>query len=54
MNENRRRTKGKNQERKHKVVSREGWIAAREKVLKTEKELTSASDELGRKRLLTN
>jgi hypothetical protein len=33
-------TEAKNQVRKHKVVSREEWVAARKKFLKAEKELT--------------
>src|ERR1044072_5898828 len=35
---------------KHKVGSREGWIAARKKLLADEKELTRRSDEIARKR----
>src|ERR1041384_2956873 len=35
---------------KHKVGSREGWIAARKKLLADEKELTRRSDEIAKKR----
>src|ERR1043166_8760342 len=35
---------------KHKVGSREGWIAARKKLLKDEKELTRRSDEIAKRR----
>src|ERR1041385_5841340 len=35
---------------KHKVGSREGWIAARKKLLADEKELTRHSDEVAKKR----
>ena len=35
---------------KHKVVSREEWIAARKKLLSDEKELTRRSDEVARLR----
>ena len=36
--------------KKHKVVSRKAWLAARLKLLKAEKELTRRSDELARRR----
>ena len=35
---------------KHKVVSREEWIAARKELLKDEKKLTRRSDEIAKKR----
>ena len=35
---------------KHKVVSREEWLAARKKLLEAEKELTRRSDEIAKKR----
>jgi predicted dithiol-disulfide oxidoreductase (DUF899 family) len=43
-------TEAKNQVRKHKVVSREEWVAAQKKFLKAEKELTRRSDEPARTR----
>jgi predicted dithiol-disulfide oxidoreductase (DUF899 family) len=39
-----------NMSTQHKVVSREEWIAARKKLLETEKELTRRSDEVAGKR----
>lgn len=35
---------------KHKVVSREEWVAARKKLLESEKDLTRRSDEIAKKR----
>src|ERR671939_1362449 len=35
---------------RHKIVSREQWIAARKKLLEAEKELTRRGDELARRR----
>jgi predicted dithiol-disulfide oxidoreductase (DUF899 family) len=40
----------KNQPQKHKVVSREEWLAARKELLKAEKALTHRSDELAQAR----
>jgi predicted dithiol-disulfide oxidoreductase (DUF899 family) len=42
--------KTKTQARKHKVVSRKAWLAARIKLLKDEKALTCCSDELAKRR----
>src|SRR5689334_19860815 len=36
--------------KKHKVVSREEWVAARKKLLDSEKDLTRRSDEIAKKR----
>jgi predicted dithiol-disulfide oxidoreductase (DUF899 family) len=40
----------RNQRQKHKVVSRETWLAARKELLTAEKALTRRSDELARQR----
>jgi predicted dithiol-disulfide oxidoreductase (DUF899 family) len=50
MSTNATKSEPRKRRRKHKVVSREEWIAARKKLLEAEKELTRRSDKLARKR----
>ena len=50
MSSNATMSETQNQQRKHKIVSREKWLAARLELLKEEKELTRRSDELARRR----
>ena len=45
MSANGAKVKRKNQGQKHTVVSREEWIAARKKFLKSDTKLTRRSDE---------
>ena len=50
MSTKKAKSKSGNQQPKHKVASREEWIASRVKLLKQEKELTRRSDELAQQR----
>ena len=50
MSTNATKSEPKKRRRKHKVVSREEWIAARKKLLEAEKNLTRRSDKVARRR----
>src|SRR5438477_9498012 len=50
MSTNQTKSESTNHQAKHKVASREEWVAARLRLLKEEKELTRRSDELAQRR----
>jgi predicted dithiol-disulfide oxidoreductase (DUF899 family) len=50
MSTNATKSEPRKRRRKHKIVSRDEWIATRKKLLEAEKELTRRSDKLARRR----